>query len=711
MGLVQILTAPQNFKFYAEKSFPNPNAVSTPKSFGQKSIGYGDTNQPYIKIPIPGSGVTYGQLNKLTSNPNPYNFSVIPGFDSFKNLSDNIRYNPSSWGLDFLNRGNAFGLTRAGDDILRLTKFFTDNRSSTGELFIAKQNLLSRVAVKTEASYGAAYGLGTVNGGVYTPVSTIGQAALSVIEGHLLKQGIDPTGTIEPLSIRTYQQAIFTNQFKDNTNQNNRLIKLSKLPYVTVAEIDTLNVDSTYKITQDAGYFMSYGGGPDSFLGVGNTKIKYATDNTGQNPLLTLSNKKSYSDIAGSSTYTPTPLTWDRKDFALSSSYDQYNSKTPTINEDFRKSLVEEASLGQQIFLSKSPSYILGSPNTGNIEKRTNFRGAGARGNRKNYKEGKKDITAGKVLGPTDLINAVPIYQGTNSTQNPIAKDLVDFRIGIYDNDTIGNSEISLNWLHFRVFLDEFSDSYGADWKALNYMGRAESFYKYESFKRDISIGFTVAAQSKQELLPIYKKLNYLASSMAPSYSPNGFIRGNLSRITLGNWLWEQPGFISSVDLSIPDESPWEINLPLDSSDPDEFVKQVPHMVQVKIKFTPIHRFRPEITKLGNIPNSETFTEDNITYQDSAYGPQRYIALQDQNTNGYDNKPLDPTQQTPPGTSLTDEQNNQVPYGPITQQEASSFTSPLDQGIFSSPVSTTPPSPPANSNLALGNQGSIFIQA
>ena len=239
-------------------------------------------------------------------------------------------------------------------------------------------------------------------------------------------------------------------------------------------------------------------------------------------------------------------------------------------------------------------------------------------------------------------------------------------------------------------------------------MGRAESFYKYESFKRDISIGFTVAAQSKQELLPIYKKLNYLASSMAPSYSPNGFIRGNLSRITLGNWLWEQPGFISSVDLSIPDESPWEINLPLDREEPDEFVKQVPHMVQVKIKFTPIHRFRPEITKLGNIPNPTDFTEDNIIYQDPAYGPQRYIALQDQNTNGYDTKP----QQTPPptpGTSLTDQQNNQLVNGPVTQQEASSFTSPLDQGIFSSPVSTTPPSAPANPNLVLGNQGSIFI--
>ena len=64
MGLYQILTAPQNFKFYAEKSFPNANAVSTANFFGQKSIGYGDSNQPYIKIPFAGSGQSFSKLNE-----------------------------------------------------------------------------------------------------------------------------------------------------------------------------------------------------------------------------------------------------------------------------------------------------------------------------------------------------------------------------------------------------------------------------------------------------------------------------------------------------------------------------------------------------------------------------------------------------------------------------------------------------------------------
>jgi hypothetical protein len=243
---------------------------------------------------------------------------------------------------------------------------------------------------------------------------------------------------------------------------------------------------------------------------------------------------------------------------------------------------------------------------------------------------------------------------------------MIDFRIGIYDNDTIGpgNKYIKLNWMHFRVLLDDFSDSYDADWKAINYMGRAENFYRYNSFKRDISISFTVAAQSKQELLPIYKKLNYLASSLAPSYSANGFIRGNLSQITLGNWLFEQPGFISSVDLSIPDDSPWEINLPLDGKIDDQ-VKQVPHMVNVKIKFTPIHKFRPEINKVSDFHMPDIIEEDNILTANPKYGPQRYIALQDNKSNAYDNPLIDPSQlnqqNNPALAAQSNSQQNQIP--------------------------------------------------
>ena len=38
--------------------------------------------------------------------------------------------------------------------------------------------------------------------------------------------------------------------------------------------------------------------------------------------------------------------------------------------------------------------------------------------------------------------------------------------------------------MHFRAFIDSFSDSYDADWSPIEYMGRAEKLYKYKGFGR-----------------------------------------------------------------------------------------------------------------------------------------------------------------------------------------------------------------------------------
>ncbi len=52
---------------------------------------------------------------------------------------------------------------------------------------------------------------------------------------------------------------------------------------------------------------------------------------------------------------------------------------------------------------------------------------------------------------------------------------------------------------------------------------------------------------NQPDSIPMYKKLNYLASTLAPDYTAAGFMRGNIVRLTLGGYLYEQPGFISSL--------------------------------------------------------------------------------------------------------------------------------------------------------------------
>jgi hypothetical protein len=175
------------------------------------------------------------------------------------------------------------------------------------------------------------------------------------------------------------------------------------------------------------------------------------------------------------------------------------------------------------------------------------------------------------------------------------------------------------------------SDSYSADWTPFKYLGRGENFYNYQGFSRQISLSWTVAAQSKNELIPMYQKLNYLASSLTPDYSPSGYMRGNLAQLTVGGYLYEQPGIITSLTYDVPEESPWEIGISSTSSDiNDETVKQLPHIIRVTgFNFIPIQRFRPGI-------QDNTYSDDAGNFLLTSYGPERYISLANNGHNNYD---------------------------------------------------------------------------
>ena len=629
MGLLDILNGGQSLQFYGGGG---PNTVSSGVSFGQKTIGYAggalvpESQTPYITIPIPDSGESFND-----QNPQLINLPLIgPGIEQLNNLSDKVRYQSDTWGQDFLNRGNLYGLVRAKDDTKRLTNYYLDG--TKGLLFIAKQNLLSRVGTGfgSETPKSVSNVLGLIKGGIYLPTSTIAQAAVSGIGGHLLKQGIDPTGKIPLLRLPRYQ------------NINNKKIKKNRL--VKILDIHTEKFNKNV--------IESYGGGPGSILGIGRTKIKYATDSEGKNKVSTLSSKESLNEKFGNFE------TWDNSDFNKDRIFDvvsdqKLNIKNSEILDDFRKRLIKPKSIKTSTFLSLSPNYKLS-----NIENRLNYRSGGTKGNILDYTKGKIDIVTGKLIDG-DLINMSSIYKSAKASTSPKLKDIIDFRIGIFDNKSIGQKDIKKNWLHFRALLDKFSENYKASWKSQEYMGRAEKFYRYNGFDRDIDLGFNLVAFSKQELMPIYKKLNYLASHLAPYYSPEGYMSGNLIQLTLGDYLYEQPGFIESLSIDIEESTPWEINLGLDGkiekNEDDRVVKQVPHRIKVSMKFTPIHRFKTEIQDFTTLSPEPTFD-----YDDSTFGNQKYIALKNQqDTNSSDGYKANygsiPTPPTPATTN-----NNQL---------------------------------------------------
>lgn len=566
--------------------------------FGGDRPGNGSSNQPYQVTPIPDES-------------------------------------PFDIGTDFIFRGNA--LKRSALDISRITQFMFDVKSPKGYLFSTKQNLLSLIGVKTEASPNG------LNGGTYLPTSTIAQVGVTAFGGHLNKQGIDPTGLINVLSKKTYEEIV--KQKNEGDSKNNRLVSLTKAKINNLVTIDGL----LNGISPSKNELFSYTGGPGSDGGIGLTHIKFADQRTGKNnpylrnsgffglsndnlddysvfkrpdvglnkdkifligaktPSVSLLYKKLTnidlnqdqinlnSKTSGlynfaTSVYTPfeagtfPKMSGREKDnntwtFTQQQLIDAEASKQNSeIAEDFRKKVIDDNSITTSTVLSISPSY-----KTKNIQQRVNVGDPGKKKDVFNYGISALDMQA------LDQLNALPIYEASSVKQNADAptNDLVKFRISVLNNESDKKT-----FIHFRAFIDSFGDSYEGKIGSTNYVGRGEEFFNYEGFGRKISMGFTIYAQSKAELIPMYSKLNYLASVLAPDYSKSGFMRGNITQITVGGYLYEQPGFITSLNYEIPKESPWEIGID-QNGDYDSSVKELPLMINVTLNFQPIHNFVP----------------------------------------------------------------------------------------------------------------------
>jgi hypothetical protein len=605
--------------------------------YGKDRVGGGNSNQPYIKSPIPENR---NQLDR-------------------------------SGGIDFLLRGGTLTPSRAVEDVSRLTKMFADFKSPNGALFTAKQNLLSRTGVKTQAS-------GILNEGIYLPTSTILQAGGNAFGLHLNKQGINPfrntspdnsTGSLfglrDPLGLNVYAQVIKNTQDK----KDNRLVQLAnrKLgvspdststtplsfsPLGAIINVVSNILSVSSQISSNPDEILKYGGGPGSTLGVGKTIIKrYSFTDEGKTKAEVA--PKSTLNIYGKTFFPSITPTQTSKDgvFTLRNSYlytntndglnfdkvgnsifkgryyvldaktifNKTTSKDDTQISDFREAIPASQvfSGGKQNILSNAPNY-----RTKNIENRVNLGDPGKRN--KNVSSYTNGLTRpdGTKYGALDSITAMPLYQSDKGNHGGKRNDLVKFSIGIIDNDSPSNR----TYIHFRAFLDSMDDQYTAEWNPFKYMGRGENFYRYNGFTRNINLSWTVAAQSKEELIPMYQKLNFLASSLTPDFSTNGYMRGNLAVLTVGGYLFEQPGIITNINYSVPTESPWEIGIS-DTAGFDNTVKELPHIIRVTgFNFIPIHTFVPKLQK-NTYEGFYGDTNGGIDKAISGFGKERFIAL------------------------------------------------------------------------------------
>jgi hypothetical protein len=229
---------------------------------------------------------------------------------------------------------------------------------------------------------------------------------------------------------------------------------------------------------------------------------------------------------------------------------------------------------------------------------------------------GKRTRNRGKLSSydndTVDRINILPPYY-SNVVADPdtLTRDLVKFRFEIIDNLNPQNS----TFLHFRAFLGAINDNFQSEWDTTKYVGRGEKFYNYTGFTRDISFTFQVHPQSRAEMRSIYQKLNLLAASLAPDYR-QGYMKGNLVRLTIGDYLYIVPGFISNLTYNIPQEASWEIALNSPEEGSDFGMLETPKYFDVNVSFTPIHDFAPQ---LGTTVQTAFITPQPATKDGNAY--------------------------------------------------------------------------------------------
>jgi hypothetical protein len=529
---------------------------------------------------------------------------------------------------DFILRGGYLTVGDSLTDIKRLTKMFFDLKSPNGLFFIAKQNVLSNSAVRTQTS-------GILNEGIYTPLNTLAQAGVIAFGGHLNKQGINPFAETGAYANNDNLYGVRINNTQPT--EDNRLYQLMN------GRLVGNNAQGP-----DPAYVMRYNGGPGSFLGVGQTVIRFSKNS--QTPL-TLS--------PGSFNFTSNIESIGQNDWTFSANLiksvttntsgiepgeivppitNKKQIQSPKL-QDFRKILRANLQGKNQQTATNSGATpdapVYSGEDAKNYEQNFNFTDPGQRSGKSyaNYSGGVL-LTDGSgnpttLAGAVDKINALPIYKSeqidtlsaTGKDISSTTNDFVKFTIAAIDN----NNPAFSTFIHFRALLDSFNDSYNASWNSTKYLGRGENFYTYDSFTRTVALSFTAVAQSKQELIPMYKKLNYLASQLTPDYSPSGYMRGPLVKLTVGGYLYEQPGFIQDLSYDLITDAPWEIGINTEGG-VDNTVKQLSQMVKVtSFTFIPIHNFVPSKQGLGFSINGVNTTQ----------GPQRYIALENAQGNNY----------------------------------------------------------------------------
>jgi hypothetical protein len=489
-------------------------------------------------------------------------------------------------------RGGLFSVVSSATDSVRVSRFLND--FPKGLLFTSKQIGLQKSNPKIETGTRGE----VLNTQVYSNSNLLAQIALQGTGEHVPRPGFN---TNDLLNDENKYEKIVSNKSTDE----NRLVTLynNKIsPASSKILPDNLEKLGISKLPEE---LFNYAGGPGSSYGDGDTFIPRVVDtvNSYDNYRILGFTKFDYTpNFKSLSEETPYSSSYIAARYNIPNGFlgiddirDDFNNEDSTIyqqsDSDFirpegvpinissinqfgntmaysellsspqydgtNKTLQDFRQFTDAKPLATSVSYFTGGRNGDGFNRETRI-GLGNPGSR--TREQRDNFYTPNTKGQ-DKVNMTPIYRKSINTPVELdsddVRDLIKFCIESIDN----NHPDQTNRMHFRAFITNFSDNIGAEWDSKKYMGRGENFSTYQGFTREVGFTFVVAAQSVQEMEKMYQKLNYLASTLHPDYSPGGFMRGTIHQLTIGEYFYRTPGIITSMNISVDDNYPWEIKM------------------------------------------------------------------------------------------------------------------------------------------------------
>ena len=184
------------------------------------------------------------------------------------------------------------------------------------------------------------------------------------------------------------------------------------------------------------------------------------------------------------------------------------------------------------------------------------------------YKDG--PIKGGLDSRNVNKVNIAPVGDKAKG------KDIIPFRF---------KDVISGDYIAFSAILTGITDTITPEYTSEHYVGRPESVYIYKGAERSIGFTFNIYPTTRQELKPLWDKINRLTGMCYPSWTPAYGGQSMVApavELTIGDMYKDTPGHLTSLTHTIPDNSTWEIEKDL----------KLPHQVEIAVEFQYVGNYK-----------------------------------------------------------------------------------------------------------------------